>query len=380
MDGSGPDATSDPLVKLHCTKNQSQTTKTQLQTLMPKWRQRFYFVMTPSEEQVLEVIVEDCNMLINDFIGRCLINLDDFKKRFGGTKQVFWLGLEDQAKTEDKGVFSDLSPDRQLDYGCGRICIAIETQFIDRKTAVLEQGETDSFTVVPTSCGLCDGHDHASHDEAAANHSAQTQSGSSVPSGKEKQGANAAASGDIDLTEPETEAEVKQQEAEHQKMLTALSDIQFKSGEYQIQVRIIEVRDLKPMDLNGLCDPVVCIECLGQRQYTSVKQKQLSCVFDETLFFTFRDLDKESVEQGSVKVSVIDADASNFGWTQGYGDELIGYFGIDIPYVYFRPGHELKRKWVALVGNGKSNSDSIQGYLKYVSCPFAMELSFSVDL
>jgi hypothetical protein len=351
-------------MKLHCTKNQSQTTKTQLQTLNPKWRQRFYFAMTPSEDQVLELNVEDCNMLINDFIGRCLINLSDFKKRFGGAKQVFWVGLEDQSKAEDKNMFSDLSPDRQLDHGCGRICIAIETQFIDRRTAVIDQGETDSLTTIPTSCGLCDGHDHTSHGEDAATHSARKQGGSDA---NQHQKQSATASGDIDLTEPETEAEVKQQEVEHQKMLTALSNIEFKSGEYQVQVRIIEVRDLKPMDLNGLCDPVVCIECLGQRQYTSVKQKQLSCVFDETLFFTFRDLDKETVEQGSVKISVIDADASNFGWTQGFGDELIGYFGIDIPYVYFRPGHELKRKWVALVGNGKSNSDSIQGYLKYVS-------------
>lgn len=353
-DGSGPDATSDPYVRLNCTKNQSQSTKTQLQTLEPKWKQQFYFVMTPAESQILELIVEDSDMFTSDFMGRCLINLEVFKTRYAGTKQIFWIGLEDQPKAEDKDAFSDLSPTRNLDQGCGRICIAIETRFIDRKSATLEQGESDRSTVIPTSCGLCDNHGGAcveGHEKDA--HDATHSKGSA-----------ANASGEIDLTEPETEADLKQQEDERKRKMAELSDIQFKSGEYQIQVRILEVRDLKPMDLNGLCDPVVCIECLGHSQYTSVKQKQLSCIFDETLFFNFRQLDKDTIEQANIKVSVIDADASNFGFSQGYGDELIGYFGVDIPYVYFRPGHKLKRKWVALVGSGKSNSDSIMGYLK----------------
>lgn len=358
MDGSGDDATSDPLVKLHCTKNQSQSTKTLQQTLNPKWRQRFFFSVTLSEAQVLELIVEDSDMLSNDFIGRCLINLERFKKSFNGAKQVFWVGLEDQPKSEDSGLFSDLSPNRSLDYGCGQICIAIEMQFIDRKATTPEQGEVDRVTVVPSSRGLCDEHNKLCDDEPDSKGTDSTEHKA------HHTGEAAGTSDDIDLEQPETEEELKQHEAENEKLLSMLSDIQFQSGEYQIQVRIIEVRDLHPMDINGLCDPVVAVDCLGQRQYTSVKKKQLSCVLDESLFFSFKDLDKETVAQGSIKVSVIDADAFRFGLTGGYGEQLIGFFAMDIPYVYFRPGHELKRKWVALVGSGQSNSDSIQGYVK----------------
>lgn len=150
-------------------------------------------------------------------------------------------------------------------------------------------------------------------------------------------------------------------------MLAELSSVQFQSGDYQVRVRIIEVRDLQPMDANGLCDPVVSVECIGQRQHTVVKQKQLSCVFDEYLYFNFRKIDKDTVQQGSIKISVFDADgpgtSANRSAASRAFDDLVGFFSVDIPYVYFQPDHELKRKWVALVGSGTTNSDSIQGYV-----------------
>lgn len=41
-----------------------------------------------------------------------------------------------------------------------------------------------------------------------------------------------------------------------------------KDGDYQIQVHIIEARDLKAENLNGTSDPMVFVECFGQKRNT----------------------------------------------------------------------------------------------------------------
>ncbi|RLN96364.1 hypothetical protein BBJ28_00020588, partial [Nothophytophthora sp. Chile5] len=359
-DGSGIEASSDPYVRLNCTKNQSQCTKTQQQTLHPRWRQRFYFSIVPTEKQTLELVVEDSDLLTSDFMGRCLIDLEEFKKRFQGEKQVFWLALEHQPDSKEKDVPSDLSPQRKMNYGSGKICLSIETQYLDREMNNLEQGELDNTTEVPTSRGLRDATSTSPDDEEGGN------DGKQADDANEEKDDDDENEGD-DAKRAEAEAQRKQREEERQKMLAELADVQFLSGDYQIRVRIIEVRDLLPKDMNGLCDPVVSVECLGQRQHTVVKQKQLSCVFDEYLYFNFKKLDKDTVQQGSIKISVLDADGPGISAKRSAAarafDDMIGFFSVDIPYVYFQPDHEVNRKWVALVGNTKNNSDSIQGYI-----------------
>lgn len=375
LDGSGIEASSDPFVKIHCTRNQSQRTRTQKQTLHPRWRQRFYFYLNKAGPEYLELVVEDADLISNDFLGRCVINLNEWKEHFAGTKQVFWLALEHKSKDNGKDmVFSDISSNRKMSYGRGKICLAIETQYMDRKIASLEQGELDHVTVIPNHRGLRNAGSSAGADEDGTqeNVHAGEDENTSAP-GDEDDDDDDDDDADEDPLKKETAEEKKVREEEHQKMFQELSDVQFLSGDYQIRVRVIEVRDLKPMDANGLCDPVVSIECLGQRQHTMVKQKQLSCVFDEYLYFNFKHLDKDTIQQGSIKVSVMDADGPRFLASKSGTsrlDDMIGFFVVDIPYVYFQPDHEIHRKWVALVGNGKNNSDSIQGYLLYVHCMF----------
>ncbi|KAH7491166.1 Dysferlin [Phytophthora ramorum] len=359
-DGTGIEATSDPYVRISCTKNQSQRTKTQQQTLHPSWRQRFYFSIVPGEKQLLELNVEDSDLLTSDFMGRCVIDLDEFTKRFLGEKQTFWLALEQQPEAKDKDAPSDLSPQRKMNYGNGKICLAIEMQYLDRDISTLEQGEIDNVTEVPSGRGLRG----PGSSDAAVDDGGNDGNHADDPNEETNDGGD---DNDADAKREEAEAQRKQKEEERQKMLAELSNVQFLSGDYQIRVRIIEVRDLQPMDANGLCDPVVSVECLGQRQHTVVKQKQLSCVFDEYLYFNFRKLDKDTVQQGSIKISVFDADgpgsSANRSAISRSFDDLVGFFSVDIPYVYFQPDHELKRKWVALVGSGTTNSDNIQGYV-----------------
>jgi hypothetical protein len=43
-------------------------------------------------------------------------------------------------------------------------------------------------------------------------------------------------------------------------------------------------------------DPVVSVEAFGQKQYTAVHPKCLSCVFDDVFIFNMRNLDKEDFE------------------------------------------------------------------------------------
>lgn len=367
LDGSGIEATSDPFVKVHVTKNQSQRTRTQKQTLHPRWRQRFYFYLSKSGgPQVLELVLEDADLISNDFLGRCVIDLNAYLEHFGGAKQVFWLALEHSAKESGDVVFSDITPSRKMNNGRGKICLALETQYMDRKIGTLEQGEMDHVTVIPNNRGLRNVGSTVGPDEEGTQENVAAGEDENTVEGDDDDEDDDDVDGDDDPMKKETAEEKKQREEEHQKMFQELSDVQFNSGDYQVRVRIIEVRDLKPMDANGLCDPVVSIECLGQRQHTMVKQKQLSAVFDEYLYFNFKDLDKEAIQQGSIKVSVMDADGPRFLAKKGGTsrlDDMIGFFVVDIPYVYFQPDHEIHRKWVALVGNNKNNSDSIQGYL-----------------
>lgn len=365
-DGSGTEATSDPFVRVHCTKNQSQKTQTQKKTLHPRWRQRFYFHLTRDANQVLEFVVEDKDMLTDDFMGRCAISIDEWKAHFDSAKKVFWLALEPKPQAGAKTAFSDIGPTRKMSYDLGKICLAIELRYMDRKLASLEQGEADNVTVVPNGRGLralssmlgAGGADDEAGDEE------NLETGDDVE-GDDEEDEEMAGDEDVVSSKQEKEEERKKEEEERQKKFAELSNVQFASGDYQIRVRIIEVRDLTPKDLNGLCDPVVSVECLGQRQHTVVRQKQLSCVIDEYLYFNFKNLDKDTVQQGSIKVSVLDADGPKFKKTSGPGmfDDMIGFFNVDIPYVYLKKDHELHRRWVALVGDDKGNSDSIQGYL-----------------
>jgi hypothetical protein len=130
------------------------------------------------------------------------------------------------------------------------------------------------------------------------------------------------------------------------------------TGEWQVQVHIIEVRELKGEDLSGSCDPVVYVEALGQKQNTSIKEQTRSAVFDEILFFSFDGVGREELEDGDgLKVSIMDADTFT-------ASDVIGCYQFDLLNVYFRPGHELYRQWVAVTDPTEADDSGTQGYLR----------------
>ncbi|GMI00136.1 hypothetical protein TrVE_jg577 [Triparma verrucosa] len=160
---------------------------------------------------------------------------------------------------------------------------------------------------------------------------------------------------------PKTEEEIRKEQEEKaeakKKQMEEIGDIQIKSGDYQIQVHIIEVRDLKAEDTTGTSDPVCYVEAFGEKQNTPVKEKCLSAVFDERFIFNYRDMDKDTFDAGQIRVNVMDADF-------GKRNDMIGSFVVDASLIYFRPKHEFYREWVALVDDTSLDDTGVQGYLK----------------
>ena len=70
---------------------------------------------------------------------------------------------------------------------------------------------------------------------------------------------------------------------------------------------IIEARDLKAENWDSTSDPVVYLECFGQKQNTQTVYGVTSCVFDEVLIFQMKGLTAEDVENGVINLAVKDA-------------------------------------------------------------------------
>lgn len=143
-------------------------------------------------------------------------------------------------------------------------------------------------------------------------------------------------------TEDELAQELKLQhdtaEEKHKTKLAKIASLPIKSGDWQIQVHIIKVRDLAAKDDNGTSDPVVFVNCFDKKQNTRVKQKCTSAAFDEVFFFNAKDLDADEIRDSVVKIIIEDADVI------GKNDE-IGCYYFDVLDVYLSDKHEIYRTW-----------------------------------
>lgn len=87
-------------------------------------------------------------------------------------------------------------------------------------------------------------------------------------------------------------------------LLAELGKVRLKDGSYQVQVHVLEVRELAAKNLNGLSDPVVFVEVHGEKQKTVTYKNCLSAVFDELLLFNLKHLDKEELERIVIDIRV----------------------------------------------------------------------------
>ena len=134
-------------------------------------------------------------------------------------------------------------------------------------------------------------------------------------------------------------------------------DAAMRPGNYQVQVHIIECRDLKGEDLNGLSDPYVRIKVLGRVKKSRVVKKCTSCVFDDTFYFNFKDLSRSAIEEATIDVMVYDFDVFS-------AHDLIGMASFDAKKIHDLEAHEYYRQWVGLVDNLDTGDNGYQGFLK----------------
>jgi hypothetical protein len=163
-----------------------------------------------------------------------------------------------------------------------------------------------------------------------------------------------------EVERPKTEEEKAEEKKKEEEQKKELSDIEIKDGDYQVQVHIIEARELKAENMDGTSDPVVYVECFGQKQNTIVVKSVTSCVYDELLIFNMKNLDKETFADGLIRIACYDANSVPFA-----GNTMIGAYAIDASMVYsMNKYHEMYRAWVPLMDDEDPDDVGVQGYLK----------------
>lgn len=103
----------------------------------------------------------------------------------------------------------------------------------------------------------------------------------------------------------------------------------------KLLVKIIEARNLRAMDLNGLSDPYVKVQVGKQRFKTKVVKKCLNPVWGEDFCFKVDDLNVDLV------VSVLDED-------RYFNDDFVGYVKLPIIKVFDSDNKSLGNSWFTL--------------------------------
>ena len=119
----------------------------------------------------------------------------------------------------------------------------------------------------------------------------------------------------------------KMKEEAKEKQL-ALESIEIKDGDWQLQVHLIEARDLKGENYDGTSDPIVYVEAFGQKQHSHIVFGQTNCVFDEVLIFNMKGLTKEEFNNSIVRVAVMDYNTMK--------NTMIGAYSFDAASVYIQ--------------------------------------------
>ena len=117
---------------------------------------------------------------------------------------------------------------------------------------------------------------------------------------------------------------------------------EMKSGDYMIHVYIEKCKDMLVAD-GETVKPIVQVECLGQKQYSTDKPASTAITvinWSEHLFCEPRNVDKKEAEDAKIKIKLLDK-----GF---FKDDLIGEFEFDMSYIYFMKEHVMLHKWLAL--------------------------------
>ena len=137
-------------------------------------------------------------------------------------------------------------------------------------------------------------------------------------------------------------------------------------GDFQIQVHIIEGRELAGKDSGGTSDPVVTVTIFDKKKSTKIISKTKNPRWDQVLYFELNGLEPDELSRGKALVQVYDADIIT-------RNDLIGAFEFDLAWIYYRKHHECYNQWVGLTNTEETEEDEeeesegiegIEGYLK----------------
>lgn len=272
--------------------------------------------------ETLTLVVDDFDTTINDFMGRADVSLRDLVPN---QEKNITVELGDRRGKKDKKDRGTLSLSLLWTYSP------------DARSIAEKKKDKSVFTMMKQTLNI------------------------GTPDQDYDSGNDDGADFDEGVKEKKSDEQLKAEEEERAKKLAELEkelkSIEIKSGDYMIQVHVIEARDLVPKDSTGTSDPVVYVEVLGEKQQTTVKKQMLNCVWDDLLIFPLRNLDKSEVEMGYVKLSVMDANTLQRA-------ELIGGAQFDLSYIYSQKNNQLANVWIGLTDTTNTVNAGIQGYLR----------------
>jgi hypothetical protein len=102
-----------------------------------------------------------------------------------------------------------------------------------------------------------------------------------------------------------------------------------KKGDYLVHVFIEKAKEILMPD-GSTVDPLIVVECLGQKQYSSSKDDiggSGEVAWNEHLFLEPKKVEKESAESGKILIKLMDKGI--------FKDVLIGEFEFDLSFIYF---------------------------------------------
>lgn len=324
----GRKTSSDPVVTMEVKGLKRQETAVVRKDLNPEWNEEFEFEPLQDPSLSLEVIVEDYNDITSrKILGKVMIPLYELTDK---QRKQSWRKLMSETYLSDQ--------DR------GEIELAVEWKWsADIENIIRNQSAIKARKFSTQIANI--GH-YLTGDIESDPDDENTMTPDEEPEEKPP--------------EKKTEEEQKADDEEKKQKLADLNDINIKSGDYQILVHVIEARDLKAENNDGTSDPLVYVECFGDKQHTKVMYQQTSCVFDELLIFNFREMDKEAFNEGFIRIAVRDSNSLVFA-----KNKMIGTYVIDCTQVYtMNKDHEMYRQWVPLMDDEDSDDTGVQGYLK----------------
>lgn len=131
-----------------------------------------------------------------------------------------------------------------------------------------------------------------------------------------------------------------------------------KRGDYMIHVYIEQAKNLK-VDAENTVDPIVQINCLDVRKFTTAQEGINNtgiAIWNEHIFFEPKNQEENDLKQGKIIIKLLDK-----GF---FKDGLIGYYEFDLSYIYQMPEHSLMHKWIVMSNPESENYGEVTGLLK----------------